>query len=144
MWNKIRHNTKDSYRIDGLIFSLRTGIALLIFLNHGVEKIVDFNAMLITFPDPLGIGKLPSLLFAFMADVVGSVFLFLGLLFRWSALLIASNLLVAFFIVHKANLMEIHGELALVYLIIILFLFFFGPGNRSLDSVLKISNRNNK
>lgn len=143
MWNKIRSNSKDSYRIDALLFSLRTGISLLIFLNHGAEKIVDFKTMLITFPDPLGIGKLPSLLFAFMADVVASVFLFLGLLFRWSTLLIASNLFVAFFIVHKANLMEIHGELALVYLIIILFFFFLGPGNMSLDSILKISKRNN-
>jgi putative oxidoreductase len=121
---------------DKAIFFLRIIIGLLIFINHGFEKLFHFDHILEIFPDPIGIGKLPSLLFALLTDGILSIFLIFGLFTRISTFLIAINLIVAFFAVHNANLTEIRGELALAFLISIITIFLIGPGKKSLDFIL--------
>ena len=92
--------------------------------------------MLEVFPNPLSIGKFPSLIFALIADGICSILIILGLFTRISTMLIFINLLVALIIIHQANFTEIHGELAAIYLMITLILFCYGPGNMSLDKAI--------
>ena len=120
---------------DSALLFLRISLGTLIFINHGYEKLFQFERMYAVFPDPIGIGKLPGLIFALTTDGILSVFLIFGLFTRLSAFLIAANLSVAFFIVHKANVTEIHGELAMVFLATAVLLFLCGPGNKSMDAL---------
>lgn len=112
-----------------LIIRLVAGFSL--FAQHGIEKLFHFNHMLEIFPDPLHIGKLPSLIFALFTDGILSLFVLIGFCTRWSTLLISINLTIAFFVFHKVNLEK--GEPAFIYLGIMLLLFLSGPGKYSLD-----------
>jgi putative oxidoreductase len=128
---------------DVALLFLRIGAGTLIFINHGIEKIFNFNDMLEIFPDPLNIGKFPSLIFALITDGICSVLIIFGLFTRISALFTAINLFVALVIVNKVNITEIHGELAALYLIITLILFFYGSGTISIDIALRSSKKLN-
>lgn len=121
---------------DSALLFLRVSLGALIFTNHGYEKLFHFEKMYAIFPDPIGIGKLPGLIFALITDGILPVFLIFGLFTRLSAFLIAANLSVAFFIVHKANVTEIHGELAMIFLATAVLLFLCGAGNKSIDAML--------
>ncbi|MBW8244891.1 DoxX family protein [Muricauda oceani] len=105
-----------------------------LFVRHGIEKLFHFDDMLEIFPDPLFIGKLPSLIFALFTDGILSLFVLLGLFTRKSVVLIALNLTIAFFVFHNANLDG--GEIAFVYLGVMILLFLCGPGKYSLDYML--------
>lgn len=123
--------------VDLALFFLRITLGALIFINHGIEKIFTFNAMLAIFPDPIGIGKFPSLIFALLTDGICSILIIFGLFTRISALLLSINLLVAFVIFHKLQITDVHGELVAIYLTVTLLLFIYGPGNISVDKLLK-------
>jgi putative oxidoreductase len=82
------------------------GAGTLIFINHGIEKLFNFNDMLEIFPDPLSIGKFPSLIFALIANGICSILIILGLFTRITALFVTINLIVAVFIVHKEILQK--------------------------------------
>tara|TARA_R110002020_G_scaffold97708_1_gene233112 strand:- start:27818 stop:28129 length:312 start_codon:yes stop_codon:yes gene_type:complete len=99
-----------------------------------MEKLFRFNEMLEIFPDPLHVGKLPSLIFALLTDGVLSVFVLVGLFTRWSTLIISVNLTIAFFVFHRANLDG--GEIAFVYLGIMILIYLCGPGKYSVDHKL--------
>jgi putative oxidoreductase len=116
---------------------LRIALGSLIFVNHGIEKIFTFNSMLDIFPDPIGIGKLPSLIFALVTDGICSILIVFGLFTRISALLLSINLLVAFVLFHKLEITDVHGELAAIYLVITLVILFYGSGNISVDKLLR-------
>jgi putative oxidoreductase len=123
--------------VDLALLILRIALGLLIFVNHGIEKIFTFNSMLDIFPDPIGIGKFPSLIFALITDGICSILIVFGLFTRISALLLSINLLVAFVLFHKLEITDIHGELAAIYLVITLVILFYGSGNISVDKLLK-------
>ncbi|MHA7058831.1 DoxX family protein [Aquimarina sp. M1] len=116
-----------------LLLRIFTGSAL--FIQHGVEKLFGFNQMLEIFPNPLYIGKLPSLIFALFTDGILSIFIIFGIFTRLSSTFICINLIVAFFVFHKANFEE--GEVAFIYLGIMLSLFLSGAGKYSIDKKYK-------
>ena len=122
---------------DLALLILRIALGALVFINHGIEKLFTFNSMLAIFPDPIGIGKFPSLIFALITDGICSILIVFGLFTRISALLLSINLLVAFVLFHKLQITDVHGELAAIYLVITLIIIFYGSGNISVDKLLK-------
>lgn len=135
LFNRIGKSNNPLISIDVAMLVLRIGVGMLIFINHGIEKIFSFNQMLETFPDPIGIGRLPGLLFALIADGVCTVMIAIGFFTRISSLLICINLLAAFILVHKGNIVDTHGELATIYFVASLFIFLYGSGKISIHKM---------
>jgi putative oxidoreductase len=129
--------------IDCALLLLRVLTSLLLFYKHGAEKLFAYQHMYAVFThphplgnfDPIGIGKSYSLWVALFSDGICSVFVMLGLFTRISTIVILMNIMVSFFLVfHGVN--NDHGELILLYTIIMSVIFLAGPGKISLDNHL--------
>ena len=121
------------------LLGLRVILYLPLFLKHGTEKLFTFGQMSQHFPDPLGIGVIPSLLFAALADGICTLLLILGLFTRWASFILFVNVFVAWALVHHFALLgkgNDHGELIVLYLGGCVALFFTGAGKLSLDRLL--------
>jgi putative oxidoreductase len=116
------------------LLMLRLALGLAMLFNHGLDKLNHFSDHADKFPDPLGIGSVPSFALVTFAETAGAVLLALGLLTRFAALTLVIDLGVAVFMVHKAA--SGGGELAFVYLAGYVALFFAGGGKFSLDKAL--------
>jgi len=120
----------------GLLF-LRLWIGFSMLLNHGVEKLEKFSDTAPNFPDPLGIGHTTSLALVVFAEFFVSLFVIFGLVTRWSALVLAIDMGVAFISIHKGALSgQGSGELAFLYLMGYVTLLLAGPGRFSVDKAL--------
>ena len=119
------------------LLMMRVWFGVTMLANHGFGKLKGFGEMSANFPDPLGVGHAMSLALAVFAEFFCSLLLILGLLTRFGALVLAINMAVAFFIVHKGVLSgERSGELAFIYLAGYVVLLFAGPGRFSADGSL--------
>lgn len=107
----------------------------MMFLNHGIEKMMAFEMLSTSFPDPLGIGSTLSLLGTIFAEVVCSLSIIFGLLFRLALLPMIFAMAVALIAIHT-NDPFIVREPALMYLTIFFILLLAGPGYFSLDAVI--------
>jgi putative oxidoreductase len=116
---------------------LRLWLGLTMFFVHGLDKLNNFNHYAATFPNPIGIGVKPGLVLVTIAETVGALLLLLGLLSRLGALMLAIDMGVAFFLVHKMAFTGSRpGELAFIYLAGFVTLFLVGPGRFSIDKAL--------
>ncbi len=128
-------NPSGASSIGKLILRLTLGILILL---HGTDKLLH------------GIGPIEGMVtaaglpafFAFgvyLGEILGPVLLILGFYARVGAGLIAFNMLVAFALVHRAEIFTLnpHGawtlELQGMYLFTALALVFLGPGRLSLN-----------
>ncbi len=103
---------------------------------HGLPKWTKLMAGgNIQFADPFGIGTGPSLSLAVGAEVVCSVLLLLGLFSRWATIPLMITMFVAAFVSNAGQPFQ-KMESALVYLLMYITLFVFGPGTYSLDRLL--------
>jgi putative oxidoreductase len=125
------------------LLALRLIAVTPILLKHGLEKTIGFSDMwarMAAHPmDPIGIGPLPTLLYAAFADGICTTLMILGLGTRWAAIFSFINLFVAWAFVHHFMFFghqADHGELMVIYLAVMVTLFFAGPGKYSLDSQL--------
>jgi putative oxidoreductase len=119
------------------LFVLRLWIGFAMLLNHGADKLKHFSDTAPNFPDPLGIGHTASLALAVFAEFFVSLFVIFGLVTRWSALVLAIDMTVAFIGVHKTALTgQGNGELAFLYLMGYVTLLLAGPGSFSVDKAL--------
>lgn len=116
-----------------LILCLRVFFGI-IFLLHGFDKLINFNQLSYTFPSAFGFGSYMTLMLSIFAEFCCSMFLITGLLVRLAVIPMIIAMAVAFFDVHDAMFPE--GELALIYLIIFVILYFTGPGRYSLDYLI--------
>ena len=120
--------------------ALRVILYLPLFLKHGTEKLFTFGQMTQHFPDPLGIGVVPSLLFAALADGICTLLLILGLFTRWASFILFVNVFVAWALVHHFALLgkgNDHGELIVLYLWAFAALMVTGSGRYSVEALLK-------
>ena len=113
-----------------LILALRLFFGALFFV-HGIEKMMNFEQMSLTFPSVLGFGSYMTLMLAIFCEFCCSIFLIAGFLHRIILIPMILSMGVAFFDVHDAILPD--GELALIYMVTFFILFFVGPGRYSLD-----------
>lgn len=105
-------------------------------LTHGWGK---FNRLLagdLSFADPIGIGEVPTLILAVLAEFVSPIFLIAGFKTRIASILPALTMLVAAFIIH-ANDPWGNKEFPLLYLFGYAGIYLLGSGKYSLDWKLK-------
>lgn len=127
----MNNSTSQSWTAFGLLI-LRTSIAGMMLIAHGLPKVMDFGAKSAAFPDPLGLGSTVSLSLAIFGEVVCAVLLMLGLFTRLAAVPFLLTMLTAAFLVHAADPWA-KKEFALLYAIPALTLIFTGPGAFSID-----------
>ena len=106
----------------------------LLFACHGGQKILGFP--------PGGHGMPPGAVGALGAwiELAGGFFIALGLLTRIAAFISAGEMAAAYFMVHaKMGFFPIvnHGESAVTYCFVFLFIFFYGPGRLSIDAMMR-------
>ncbi len=106
------------------------------FLNHGLDKLMAFASLSISFPDPLGIGNTLSLVSIIFAEVVCSLCVIFGIFFRLTLLPMIFAMCVALIAIH-ANDPFIVREPALIYLSIFILLLFSGAGYFSFDTIIR-------
>lgn len=116
-----------------ILLAVRVSFGVLFFV-HGVDKMMNFQTLLENFPSVLGFGSYMSLMVAIFCEFCCSLFLIAGLLQRLVLIPMIISMGVAFFDVHDALLPG--GELALIYFIVFIILFFTGPGRYSIDYIL--------
>lgn len=117
-----------------LVLRLFFGVSMA--LAHGWPKLQRFSELQNSFPDPLGIGSMPSLSLAIFAELACAVAVAIGLLFRASLLPLIATMVVAAFIVHGQDPFK-KQELALAYLSAYVALACTGPGRYSVDALRK-------
>ena len=113
-----------------LILVVRVVFGVLFFM-HGVDKMMNFNVLVNSYPDILGLGSYMTLMITIFCEFCCSLFLIAGLLVRVMTIPMIIAMGVAFFDVHDAMMPE--GELALIYFITFIILFLVGPGRFSVD-----------
>lgn len=126
----------DHFRGKGtsvLILVLRVFLGVMIML-HGLDKLMNFEALSYTFPNIMGLGSYMSLMVVIFAEFCCSLFLIFGLLVRLMVIPPIITMAVAFVDVHDAEFPE--GELSFIYLVLLLTLYFIGPGRYSIDYLI--------
>lgn len=116
-----------------LILVVRVVFGVL-FFTHGLDKMINFNSLVDTYPSVLGFGSYTTLMVTVFCEFCCSLFLIAGLLDRIMTLPMIVAMGVAFFDIHDAMMPE--GELALIYFIVFIILFLVGPGRYSLDYLI--------
>lgn len=121
----------DYVSILSLVLRLVIGGAM---LTHGVAKLQAFEVLSTTFPDPLGVGSLVSLLMALSAEVGCSILIIIGFMTRLATLPAMFTMGMAFLVIHCNDPFAVK-ELALMYFMVYLTIFILGAGRYSLDRV---------
>lgn len=116
-----------------LLLIVRVFFGVLFFV-HGLDKMMNFQYLSDTYPSVFGFGSYMTLMITIFCEFCCSLFLIAGLLQRIMTIPMILAMGVAFFDVHDAMMPE--GELALIYLIVFLMLFFTGPGRFSVDYLI--------
>lgn len=110
-------------------------IAGLLFLEHGTAKLLHFP------PSPELPAELPPILVvAGVLELVGGALIAVGLFTRIAAFVLSGEMAAAYFMAHAPNSffpLVNHGEGAILYCFIFLYLAFAGGGEWSLDRALR-------
>lgn len=115
---------------DKMFFVFRVLVGLLFFL-HGWQKVAGFTDGKIQLLSLFGL--------AMVIEVVAGVLIILGLLTRWTALVGAVEMLVAYFYAHLPNgwhPLVNKGEPALLFFAAFLVLLGYGAGKWAIDNKL--------
>lgn len=143
---KLQNSINQSYQIKDLVLLALRLVLVYGFFNPALMKIKDINSITGWF-ESINI-PLPTLNAYLVTgtEVLGIIFLTLGLFTRWISIPLIITMLVAIVTVHIGNGFEAgeNGfEIPLYYILMLLTLFTFGAGKYSLDQFLKL-NRNEK
>ena len=104
-----------------------------LMLTHGFPKLQMLLAGNFQFADPIGVGMELTLVLSVFAEFLCAILVILGFFTRLAVVPLIINMAVAFFIVHSPDPLQVK-ELALIYLIVFITLFFTGPGQYSIDA----------
>lgn len=116
-----------------LLLAMRVVMGLLL-MTHGFQKLMGYQAMSVSFPDPLGVGSNASLCLAIFGELFCPIAFIAGFLYRLSMIPMIVTMVVAFLFIHQCSIAE--GELAFVYLLSFVLLYIAGPGLYSADAVI--------
>ena len=105
------------------------------FMSHGIAKWIIFKDITETFPDPIGLGATLSFWLAIFAEIICSFGFILGALFRLSLIPMIFTMCVALLFIHAGDPLS-KMEPAISYLTIFVLMFFSGPGEFSVDSIM--------
>lgn len=118
------------------VLSILRIITALLFMEHGLMKLIHFPGPQPGTPDPLP----TMLLAAAWIEVVGGGLIALGLFTRAAAFICSGQMAVAYFIAHHSQspwpgLNQ--GDAAILFCFVFLYLVFAGAGPWSLDAMLR-------
>lgn len=105
------------------------------FLTHGWAKLQNVLAGHMEFADPIGLGPTATLYLAIFSELVCAICILLGLFTRIAVIPPLITMVIAFVIVHHADLFNVK-ELAFLYFGMFATLFFTGPGRISVDRII--------
>ncbi len=118
-----------------LFLRLAFGLGMVLFHGWGkFEKLISGGP--ISFPDPIGLGSTMSLGLAVFAEGLCAILVAIGLFTRWAALPLVITMAVAVLVIHAGDPWG-DRELGLLYMTAFLAIAILGPGNYSLDHLLK-------
>ena len=122
-------------RISPCVLSLLRIMAALLFLQHGLSKFFGFPSA--NGPHPTALFDLEW--FAALIEFGGGVLLTLGLFTRVVAFVASGEMAIGYFLFHAPqNFYPAlnHGELAIMFCFVFLYLIFAGAGPLSLDTLI--------
>lgn len=111
-------------------------VAALLFMEHGLMKLVHFPAPQPGAPDPLP----PLMLAAALIEVIGGGLMALGLFTRVTAFVCSGEMAFAYFMAHAPRSFwpAINGgDAAILFCFVFLYLAFAGGGPWSLDRAVR-------
>jgi putative oxidoreductase len=121
-------------RLAPYVLSLLRIMAALLFLQHGLSKFFGF---------PSAAGPHPTLFdlewFAALIEFGGGLLLAFGLFTRVAALVASGEMAIGYFMFHAPQSFYPalnHGELAIMFCFVFLYLIFAGAGPLSLDALI--------
>ena len=125
----------DRKHLDGALCFLRL-FAGFLMLTHGWAKLSSFSTLATTFPDPLGVSSMASLILILFAEIGCSLCIIFGFMTRLVTLPLIFGMLMANFIIHGNDPFTVR-ELAILYLGIFVTLLWTGAGRYSLDEIIR-------
>jgi putative oxidoreductase len=137
---------QNSQSVDLALLLLRIMVTTSLIYHHGIAKILDWN-LLTTHPlDPIGIGVVPSLIYAGFCDLLCAFLVLVGFATRISSFFCITTLAtVAFLMDHALTTPYFpiphtgHGEISWVYMAAFVVTIIAGPGRYSVDAKLRLS-----
>ena len=102
---------------------------------HGIMKIVNFDSLVLTFPDPLSLGHKTSLVLAIFAEAFCSLAVVAGAFYRLALIPLLFTMAIALFVVHNGQAF-VYKELAFIYFVVYVMIYMTGAGGYSLDDVI--------
>ena len=136
MWRKIFNllsQLSSDRWFDSAILFMRIFIGAMM-LTHGIGKLQNYNAIVNSFPDPLGISSAASFTLITLAEVGCSVLIIMGLFTRLATLPLIFGMYVATFLAFPDKSFA-EGELSFVYMGIYIMLLISGGGKYALDAL---------
>jgi putative oxidoreductase len=118
------------------VLSVLRIVAALLFLEHGLMKVLHFPAAQPGVPTPLP----PLLLAAAWIEIVGGALIALGLFTRPAAFICSGEMAVGYFMVHFPTSFWPginRGDGAILFCFVFLYLAFAGGGAWSLDRAIR-------
>lgn len=110
-------------------------VAGLLFACHGAQKLLGwFGGM------PPGTPMTPMVMTAGIIELVGGVLIMIGLFTRLAAFISSGEMAFAYFMKHAPGgfwPLQNHGELAVIYCFLFLYLTFAGSGSWSVDDAIR-------
>lgn len=124
-----------SPKVDVGLLLVRVVFGLALILAHGWPKLANLVSADPSFADPLGIGPVPSLFLAGLAEAGFAALVVVGAFTRVAVIPVLVTMSVALFVVHGADPFT-QQEMALLYGAAFLAIFIMGPGRISVDRLL--------
>jgi len=124
-------------RFSGQLLSILRIVAGLLFMAHGTGKLFQFPPVA---EFPLGPEPMTLAWFAGIIELVGGALLTVGLSTRVAAFIVSGEMAVAYWMVHAPQAtypIQNHGELAIMFCFVFLYIAAAGPGPWSLDAALR-------
>ncbi|ULQ54033.1 DoxX family protein [Flavihumibacter fluvii] len=121
---------------DLAVLLLRIAIGTLM-LTHGIPKLLSLVSGQVQFPGLFGLSPALSLSLAVFAEVGCSLLILFGVGTRLATIPLMFTMLVAVFYIHAADPLA-KKEVAILYLLAYIILFFTGSGKYSLENLKRI------
>ena len=143
MWKKLFASGAQFVDLDIALLVLRVCAGVMLCFGHGIQK----YGLLLTnpekFPDPLGIGHVPSILSSMSAECIASMLVAAGICTRLACLPVVFTMTVVALVVHHGDTWQ-NTEPSVLYGLIFALIAILGPGRYALDSWMFASTSNSR
>ena len=127
----IRYST-SAFNLALLILRVGTGILM---MNHGYDKLLNFEKYSSQFMTFLGMSGTVSLALVVFAEFFCSIFLVLGLFTRLAVIPLIIDMSVAVLKAHNVDVFG-EGELPSLFFLVFVTILLIGPGKISVDGMI--------